>query len=425
MITRTRSRREALRLLAATGVVAGAAAGLGAGKAGARPVAAASPHASPSAEPRIYGVLEPDKPPVDTLDLAGEYQDGLRVREVGVGWSSYETAQNTFNNTYLAGVKQRINAYRAAGYGIQLDLGMQYPPAWVFRLPGSHFVNQFGDAYSSSAPGGAGVNAVFSQSMRQAQEQYVSHLFGQLGNDFAGIRLGWGRSGEIGYPHPTFGTSKNSYWAFDDIAQGKVPGRPPGVAACPVPGWIPGTPDSSDARLFIDWYLDSLRAYQQWQISTVRTHFAGPLVLLYGSRGVRPGQLSAAIDAHLDGTTAAETDSDLQRGMDYARLIGSISDKNVAPCTTWIDCVFENPDDTSSNPALWSPVHYFAALAEPLGLQTWSENTGHASYDGMLLSFQRMQAYNVHALMWAFHSELYNTAYATMAQYAQLIAQYP
>ena len=264
--------------------------------------------------------------------------------------------------------------------------------------------------------------------MRQVQQEYLAQLFAALGSDrvtsLAGIRLGWGHYGEIGYPHPTYGAHTNSYWAFDDIAQGHASGLPTGVPACPVPGWIPGTSGPTQAQAFVHWYLEALLNYQQWQITTVRAHYAGPLVVLYGSRGVRPGQIDDAVAASLNGSTAAEIDSDLQRGFDYQRLVNGITDLNVAPCTTWLDCTFGNPDDASSDPVQWTPVHYLHYLASQRGLRIWSENTGHGSYDTMALCFKRMQTFDVHALLWAFHAELYSGRYATMDQYAQLIKQY-
>src|SRR5690606_18425367 len=124
----------------------------------------------------------------------------------------------------------------------------------------------------------------------------------------------------------SFAGKANCYWAFDPFAQGKKPGLPAGMTPCPVPGWKPGdaSPDHASARAFIHWYLDSLKHYHDWQITTVRKHYAGPLMMLYPSWGIRPGQLDAAIAADLAGTTPAEKNGELQRGFDFARFIGGL-----------------------------------------------------------------------------------------------------
>jgi len=103
-------------------------------------------------EPRLHGVLEPDKPPLASLDLAGEYADGLRVRVVGVVWGSYETARGTFSSSYLDTVVQRIDAYRTAGYG---------------------------DAFQPR-PGDAGVNAVFNRAPDHPRPHTRRHRLGDL-----------------------------------------------------------------------------------------------------------------------------------------------------------------------------------------------------------------------------------------------------
>ena len=44
-------------------------------------------------------------------------------------------------------------------------------------------------------------------------------------------------------------------------------------------------------RSFLTWYLDALSEFQNWQVSSVRRYFAGPIAVLYASWGMRGGRL--------------------------------------------------------------------------------------------------------------------------------------
>jgi len=122
---------------------------------------------------------------------------------------------------------------REAGLLPVLDMGVQYPPAWVRQLPGAQFVNQFGQVYDQRSPGANGVNAVFSQAVRERQAAYAARLFRDLGDDFFAVRLGWGYYGELQYPMHKYEGKTNCYWAYDELAQGPGP-------ACPWRPVVPG-----------------------------------------------------------------------------------------------------------------------------------------------------------------------------------------
>ncbi len=374
-----------------------------------------------TAPPRMYGVLQPHP----------EYQSstwnaGARIRTLELGWDVYEPQEGVWNLNYIQQKQHEYQQAVASGYKVVLEFGLQNPPSWIFGYPNSRFVNQYGDSFAGGI-GENGVDAVFNQTMRDKQAAYVRQVFADFGTNFFAVRLGWGFYGELNYPLATFNGHTNSYWAYDAIAQGRAVGIPAGMRPTPVPGWFPGTTSAghASASTFVNWYIDSLKNYHDWQISTVRSVYGGTLFMLYPDWGLRPGQLDAAIAVDLNGTTPPEINGDVPRAFDYARFVTGITDPGVALYTTWLDA--PNTGDSGTDQAEWSPVHYLASLASAHSLHPgiWGENSGHNTYDAMQYSLSQAHIYGLQGVMWAFEGELYSGQYATLAQYAALIAQYP
>ncbi len=369
----------------------------------------------------VFGTLQSD--PAHASEI---YSKGVRLAHVALSWRQYEPTEGSFSSTYISSVQQKLTTFRQNNLSIVLDLGVQYPPDWIFTYPNSRYIDQYGDAYIPNETGKNVANTVFNQTLRDKQAAYVQRVFSDLGSNFYAVRLGGGWYGELNYPSNSYNSHTNCYWAFDNIAQGKATGLPAGMSVDPVIGWIPGAPSTNHASAssFANWYMDSLKNYHDWQIRTVRAYYSGKLAMLYPSWGVRPGQLSAAINVDLNGSTSAEVNGEVQRGFDFARYVAGITDPNVIVYTTWIDANYGN--DASTNPADWTPAHYLSSLAStnPLHLSVWGENTGRNSYTDMQRSFQKMSAYGLIGLMWAFEPDLYTTTYATLDQYAGLISQY-
>lgn len=153
----------------------------------------------------------------------------------------------------------------------------------------------------------------------------------------------------------------------------------------------------------------------------MRTVYPGTLAMMYPSWGIRPGQVDLAIESDLEGSTNPEINGELQRGFDFERFVAGIRDQRVALYTTWLEAPFG--DDTSSDPADWTPGHYLAHLASAKDLEVWGETSGQNSYADMQRCFERMQQFNIRVLMWAFHGQLKGGRYATMEQYAELIGR--
>jgi len=292
--------------------------------------------------------------------------------------------------------------------------------------------NQFGDTFVSKLSGEDLPNVVFNADIRKRVAAYFAEIFSRLGNDWDFVRLGCAKFGELNYPQYRFNGHENCYWAYDDLAQGKVPGLPEGIVPCPLPGWIPGgsSQEHASAKTFIEWYLDCLNNYQEWQIATVRRWYAGDVCMLYGSWGLRPGWLENAVSGDLGGSTSCERNGEIQKGFDWTRMIGSIRDPRVIVYCTWVDGTIGNrdiADDNTVDPSRWSPVHWQASLARanPLHLRVWGENTGHNNDEAMRITFERIQRFDLMGVMWAFESELFADPnperYATFADYSEFI----
>ncbi|MEO5713043.1 MAG: hypothetical protein ABIT37_06105 [Luteolibacter sp.] len=355
--------------------------------------------------PIRIGVLQATPEQAGTLGSAG-----VTLTVLSVSWDRFEPAAGTPDPTYIRRLRAGCDAFHRAGIKIVLDPGFQYPPAWLLELPDSRYQNQHGDTFIDPSPGKNIPNPVFNAAIRERQADYLRTLFRELGTDFHAVRLGGGWFNEINYPSATFHDHANCYWAFDALAQGARPGLPVGMTACPVPGWKPGdaSPDHTSARRFLDWYLASLQNYHDWQITTVRRLYAGPLMMMYPSWGIRPGQIDSAIAGDLAGHTPPEKNGEIQRGFDFARFIGGIRDPKVGVHCTWLDSNPSWSDETSSDSSRWSPVHYLSSLARQHAppLVVSAENTGGGGPEILRLCAERALAYEVKSVFWAFAPDL-------------------
>ena len=374
---------------------------------------------SPVGAAPIYGALQ------STTEHIKELHDvGLQLATIEVYWDRYEPKEGQFNAGFIQETKRKMTALRKAGMQLVLDFGMQYPPAWVYELTGGKYQNQYGDLFAPPGAGMNGVNAVFSKAVRERQTRYARRVLSDLGTDFYAVRLGWGHYGELNYPLHKFNGHNNCYWGFDPIAQHGGPNLPAGIKPCPVPGWKPGEPsvDHQNATRFINWYLDSLKNYHDWQISTIRALYPGRLAMLYPSWGLRPGGIEGEVMMDLDGSTSPAINGEIQRGFDFARFIGGVKHPKLIVYCTWLDA---NGEDNGTNKQAWSPIHYLASLAQANThhLAVWGENTGGNDYTSMQRCFEQMKRWKLIGMMWAFEGELFDGSHATLKQYKELIMQ--
>lgn len=369
----------------------------------------------------VFGTLQSN-----TTNAADLHSRGITIATVSLRWKDYETANGSFDQTYINSKIAEINTFKAAGQQVILSFGVQYPPDWLFTAYShTYYKNQYGDLYQPITSGKKISNMIFNNYLRLEQSAYMQRVFQDLGTDFYGVRLGGGWYGELNYPEHVYNSHNNSYWAYDEIAQGNTTFDylPAGLTAVPahIKGWIPGTTSTNnqDARDFAEWYMNALDNYHDWQITAARQYYSGRLLMLYPSWGIRGNQLENAILGDLSGLTSAESNGEVPRGFDFSRFINGITDQNVVLYTTWIDAPFGN--DASADVRDWTPAHYLTSLGTPLGLQVFGENTGTGDLADMQRSFEKVETYNLMGLIWAFEPDLYSGTYATVDEYTTLV----
>jgi len=355
----------------------------------------------------------------DGTHLAEESAAGINTKLFGLSWREYFPAENSASANYVARKRAELSALRGAGFAPILTLGYHDTPAWVHQnYPNSYYVNQQGQPYVGDAIDSGDANLVFNPALRSLVDAYIARIFRDFGNDFVAVRLGGGRNGELTYPPAVWNGRSNNYWGYDANAR----------SSSPAPNWRPGqSSPNHEAQRFLDWYLGALVGYQRWQTATLRKHFAGDIMMLYPSWGIRPGQIDQAVAVNLNGSTSAERNGEIQRGYDYARQIAAISDPKIIVTTTWLDAdaaALAAPGDQSTDSRQWSPVKYLAALAEshPLNLRLFGENTGWGNRTDMDRSAAQATKYGLIGMMWFREDQLFSGKYASLADYQQVIS---
>ena len=393
------SRRALLRTgLAAVGVLAVGGAGrtLYAGP--------ASPWNPSELRRPVFGMLQAKPATYGELREAGV--DAVTLSLV---WSSAEPDGPGLHEPYLQEIKDRHRAARDADLEVALSAGLQYPPSWVTDLPGARFVDQNG-RLSRGGPGEDAADAVFNAEVRAAQDAYLERLGKRLEDVApAGIRVGGLTRGELHYPPGGRDEPRNTFWAFGPAA----------LAASPVPTFRPGEGSPDEARIFLDWYLDSLAEYGRWQLDAYRRHF-GPnprLLVLLPSWGIRPGEIDTAVAGRLSGDTRGERRDTLTQGLDWERQLPRYAEvEGVAVCTTWLDPPDQGADDGFSSPGV-----YLASLARRNGLGMWGENTGDNDADEMRRCMERVRELGLEGLFWMGGNDLGKQGNASLDDYARLI----
>jgi len=347
--------------------------------------------------------------------LNDEYAAGVRIKTFSLSWKKISPSKGVTDTFYLERKKTELNQLYQANFGVILLLGYYDVPSWIHEeYPDSYYMNQYGDRYIDNADAGD-ANLVFNPVLRDLVAEYIRYVFSYFGTEFIAVRVGGGRFGELTYPPANYANKSNCYWAFDRNALSKSTTL----------NWHPGDPSpSGEAKQFLDVYLNALVDFQNWQINTVRKSYSGPLMMLYPSWGMRPGDYEKAVKANLNGSTSAELNGEVQRGYDFARQISAITDPDVIVTTTWLDA--DASSDNLPDARYWSPVKYLAYLAnlhsQPLPL--FGENTGQGSRTDMDQSATQMKTYGLLGMAWYNEAELFSGQYANLEDYQRIIAKY-
>jgi hypothetical protein len=336
---------------------------------GAATTTAAGSPADPARDP-AWGLAGPYTG-VDPADLR---RRGIRLVLLELSWARAEPDPGRFDRTYLAAARRQLGAWRSQGLQVALNYGLHEAPAWLLARPNARFVNQDGDAWS-----GDQANLVWAKEYRRDAERYTARVFAELVTGFATVRVGGGPLGELGYPgvRRSDGSIENRYWAFDGAA----------ARTNPAPGWKPCDPAPAErVRRFLDWYLDALVDFQNWQVATVRRSYPGTIAVLYPSWGIRPGDLEVAAAAGLCGRSRVERSGEIQRGYAHARQIGALTDPAVAVWGTWME-------NTAT-------IARLAELADTRGLAKMGENSGHDAPAELAGAVHAARVYRLSAFLW-------------------------
>jgi hypothetical protein len=352
----------------------------------------------------------------DTTHLRVDRTAGATTKVFRLDWRLFEPDEHSVDAAYVAETRAELARLRVAGFKIIIELGIQDTPSWLHDYyADSYYVDQYGDRYDGGGVIDSGdANLVFSPVLRALAAAYMHTVFALFGTDFLAVRLGGGHWGELTFPTQNYHGHTNCYWAFDHNA----------LEHSPTPHWRPGqsSPHHADAYNFVNWYLDALVDFQNWQIRTIRRDYAGSLMVLYPGWGVRPSQVGSAISEDLAGNTDAEKTGELQTGHDFARQIQAVADNNVIVTTTWLDA--DATHDGGANQISWSPIKYLSSLAtaNPLQLHRFGENTGQGTKDAMIFSALQMRRYRLIGMAWYSETQLGSGHFATLDDYRAVIS---
>lgn len=232
-----------------------------------------------------------------------------------LSWRKYYPSHGQKDAQYIQQKKAQMKELRKAGFKIILSLGYQDTPYWVHQnYTDSYYINQFGERWTGDTFTDDGTptdngdaNLVFNYKLRDLLASYMKDVFEDFGTHFYGMRIGGGRYGELTYPPVSFNMKDNLYWAYDENSQRSA-------TKAGIGGWKPRDPSpDEEADRFLDWYLDSLVDYQDWQIKALReAGYHGKAMLLYPGDGIRPGQVEEAAATNLDGSTSGEKNGMIQ-----------------------------------------------------------------------------------------------------------------
>jgi hypothetical protein len=316
--------------------------------------------------------------------FADEETAGLQLAMIGVSWATAEPSPGKFNDSYLTSIRTDISNARADSLGVVLDPGLQYPPSWVFSLPGgTRFVNQYGDVYIQAAASGNDVaNAVTNPAVRAAEATFLRALSARIpGTMLSAVRTGGGPDGQLSYPGNTYSGHTDSFWAYDASSQ----------AVSPVPGWTPGTGTTAQASAFLTAYNHQINAYGRWLDTQMATDFNTRQLIMLPGWGERPGVTSTEVSSLL--TLGYD---EFSQGLDWAGLLPSLPNRaQLVAYSTYLDA-----PSVHQTAQLEDPMAYIAHVAKPLSIPTGGENTGHGSKATLKLIVQRALKLHLTMVNW-------------------------
>ena len=321
-----------------------------------------------------------------------EVAAGVKVVTLSVAWRQAEPTAGHFDTAYGASIRRQIAAARNRHLAVIADPGLQFPPGWVFALPGgTRFKDQYGDVFTGAVPSGNDVaNGVTDPAVRSAMGSYLSWLGGQIPRgQLWGVRQGGGPLGELRYPSGSYAGHTNCWWAYDAST----------LARSPVPGWRPGTGTTDQAKKFLMAYNGNLTLFAQWMNGQFKADFATRSLIMLPGWGQRPGTSGAVVASRL--THSAD---EFNQGLDWQTQLTALPDKaHAVAYTTYLDAAL-----VRLTPQLEPPVAYLATLAKASRVHLGGENTGTPSVAALSVSLKRARYYGLSVVNWMDEARLLN-----------------
>jgi hypothetical protein len=338
-------------------------------------------------------------------NFTAEQAAGVNAVTISVGWDDAEPNQGIFSSSYIQQIQGKIAAASAAGLGVVLDPGLQYPPAWAFSLPGgTQFVNQYGQVFSGSQPSGNNVvNAVTDMAVQSAEGVYLAWLGQQITpGEIIAVRQGGGPLGELRYPGASYGSSTNCFWAYDSSTQASLPSS--------VRGWVPGSGTAAQATTFLNAYNQSLDNYGIWLNGQLQQDFATRELVLLPGWGQRPGGAAgeeAALLAPVRPLSNPAKYNEYNEGLDWTDLLDALPDPSHAIAyTTYLDAQTVQPGGLP----LEDPADFLASLVAGTPIQLGGENSGNGTLATMTFCMAQALRLNFFIADWQGQSQLMATA---------------
>lgn len=368
----------------------------------------------------LLGVLIADQD-----NLRADYDAGVRMATLELKWGSWEPGNDVPDQAYRQQQRNKAEAYRAAGYRLAVDIGLQHPGPWVLALPDGQLVDQSGTV--SGTP-----DFFHSQLVRDEAASYIRSVVATLGATTT-YRIGLSPAGELMYPE----APRNQWWAFGRHAQGLAGGLPVGRTATPLPGWVPGTASwrgsavtGQQARTWYDWYLSASVSAHQWEMSAFRRAGATSwLELVAPGSGANPWvyehRLAGLLqdqpyDAYHTLNTGAVWQEVLQRLPARNKVavdVSSVFDGSGTPrgnaCAAGDGLV-----DYRGTPGIdaWSSTRWLSYLARRNGYPAvYGESTGNNLASDVPAVFALARACGLTVVQWAWDYQLHDGVHASLA----------
>lgn len=423
----------------------------------------------PATEKYLFGTLETANGSIfNTLGLSyadvakKEHDAGVAIAQVTIAWKDYETLDGAFNENLMASVANNINTLLRAGQKVDVQLAIHYVPSWVMQIPNAHYVNQYG-VTAPETEGYDNPDYVFNATVRQKVQDFEAHALRQLNaqvglNNIWDFRVDGGGGGEAYYSPSDDGQGHtNSYWAYDDNAQGIKNNLPLGVSKTPFPGWYPGQTTyngrlftTSQVQQWYDWYFNSRMNYYNWQVALYRSAgFSHYLTFETPGFGTHPDEYTTNIHNYLNGS--GDPNGTMSRAAVWQNLYPALTHKTniIAYVSSMADSSSQSPNDAcqpsdanvafNTDPIVdsWGAVRYVSYIANNYGFFKGGENPGYdagtSSDYGITMmnnAAREMATCGLIGMFWAHDEQLYTTTHTpsaniiTLTDYSSVINQY-